>query len=61
MQPIGKCDINAMRLLEQALEIEGDDAREALIAGAPVPLAIRRMALHLLELEGDPANSDDGY
>ncbi len=57
MKPIGKCDIVAMELLEQALEIEPDGERAALIAGAPVPIVIRRLALHLLALEGDSIDS----
>ncbi len=53
MKLIGKCDILAMELLEQALEIEPDGERAALIAGAPVPIVIRRLALQLLALESD--------
>ncbi len=55
MKPISKCDINAMELLEQALEIDAESEREALIAGAPVPTAIRRMALDLLNRKDELA------
>ncbi|QFT78687.1 hypothetical protein [Erythrobacter sp. THAF29] len=48
MKPISKSDISAMELYEQALELDTDAERQALIAGAPVPTAIRLSALDLL-------------
>lgn len=57
MKPIGKCDINAMELLELALEADAESDRTALIAGAPVPTAIRRMALYLLAHGYEPDQS----
>lgn len=48
MKPISKCEISAMELYERALEFDQQSEREALIAGAPVPKAIRLAALDLL-------------
>lgn len=46
-----RTDVSAMELLEWALETASDEDRPGAIAGAPVPLATRRMALDLLRLE----------
>ncbi|MEL7199712.1 MAG: hypothetical protein AAGL10_15485 [Pseudomonadota bacterium] len=50
-RPLIERDLDAMQLLEWALEFGDTDYAATQIAGASVPIAIRRQALDLLETQ----------
>ncbi len=48
---LGQGEIGAMELYELALQAEGEDQQRAMICGATVPMAVRRLALEFLDLD----------